>query len=188
MNMVKISCGFQRFRCIFKDRPSIISWLDVPFTFPHSIYHVVRVLCWFPCFPSNFSYGLSIFFKSMKLWLWVGWMRCNVSTAKFKHYVSSLQKSTVYIHTSRYRILFGTRSNSRFYSGESKQVTGPTFTEVLGDLITAFSVFPLPFFGRLGVLRCLDDVPCGVLLVRSAAAPREGSEGTARQLGTVLAI
>ena len=31
--------------------------------------------------------------------------------------------------------------------------------------------FPLPFFGGLGVLRCLDDIPLGVLWVRSAAGP-----------------
>ena len=50
--------------------------------------------------------------------------------------------------------------------------------EQLLELDVSAHGFPLPFFGGLGVLRCLDDVLRGVLLVRSAAAPRVGSEGT----------
>ena len=48
--------------------------------------------------------------------------------------------------------------------------------------------FPLPFFGGLGVLRCLDDVPRGVLQVRSAAAPGAGSEETGSSTWYCLAI
>ena len=68
------------------------------------------------------------------------------------------------------------------------EFTGPNFTEVLSDVMTAFSVFPLPFLGRLGVLCCLDDVPCGVLLVRSADTPRVGSEGMGSSTWYSLAI
>ena len=47
--------------------------------------------------------------------------------------------------------------------------------------------FPLPFFGVLGVLRCLDDVPPSRPSPGAAAAtPMAGSEGTgARQLVTI---
>ena len=45
--------------------------------------------------------------------------------------------------------------------------------------------FLLPFFGELGVLRCLDNVPRGVLQVWSAAAPGAGSEGTGCQTTVV---
>ena len=48
--------------------------------------------------------------------------------------------------------------------------------------------FPLPFFGGLVVLRCLDDVPCGVLQVWLAAAPGAGSEGEGLSTWYCLAI
>ena len=37
--------------------------------------------------------------------------------------------------------------------------------------------FPLPFFGRLGWLRCLDVVPLGFLQRVATATPGSGSEG-----------
>ena len=59
------------------------------------------------------------------------------------------------------------------------EFTKPNFTEALRDVLLVesdVSVLGLP--SPLGVLRCLDDVHRGVLLVRSAAAPRVDSEGT----------
>ena len=58
-----------------------------------------------------------------------------------------------------------------------KEYTGPNFNEVLRDVQLVepdVSVLGLPSplsSCGLGVLRCLDDVPRGVLRVRSAAAP-----------------
>ena len=43
--------------------------------------------------------------------------------------------------------------------------------EQLLELDVSALGFPLPFFGGLGVLRRLDDLPCGVLRVRSATGP-----------------
>ena len=57
--------------------------------------------------------------------------------------------------------------------------------EQLLELDVSALGFPLPFFGGLGVLRCLDDVLPVVLRVRSAAAPGQALKVQARQLGTV---
>ena len=43
--------------------------------------------------------------------------------------------------------------------------------------------FPLPFFGGFGVLRCLKDLPPGVLRVWSAAGPGKALKVPTRQLG-----
>ena len=60
--------------------------------------------------------------------------------------------------------------------------------EQLLELDVSILGFPLPFFGGLGVLRCRDDVPLGVLQVRSAAASGAGSEGTGSSTWYCLAI
>ena len=58
--------------------------------------------------------------------------------------------------------------------------------EQLLELDVSALGFPLPFFGGLGVLRCLDDVPPSRPSPGAAAAtPRAGSEGKrTRQLVT----
>ena len=61
--------------------------------------------------------------------------------------------------------------------------------EQLLELDVSALGFPLPFFGGLCVLRCLDAVlrsGCGA--VWSVAAPRVGSEGTGLSTCYVLAI
>ena len=83
--------------------------------------------------------------------------------------------------------------NSKLLYWNNDEVTVRTCSEGLRDvqlleLDVSVLGFPLPFFGGLGVLRCLDDVPRGVLLVRSAAAPRVGSEGTGSSTWYCLAI
>ena len=60
--------------------------------------------------------------------------------------------------------------------------------EQLLELDVSALGFSLPFFGGLGVLRCRDDVPRGVLQVRSAAAPGAGSKGTGSSTWYGLAI
>ena len=74
------------------------------------------------------------------------------------------------------------------------ELRGPYFTEVLRDVQLVepdVSVLGLPSplsSCGLGVLRCLDDVPCGVLLVRQLQLLGQALKERARQLGTVLAI
>ena len=60
--------------------------------------------------------------------------------------------------------------------------------EQLLELDVSALGFHLPFFGGLGVLRCRDDVPRGILQVRSAAALGAGSEGTGSSIWYCLVI
>ena len=79
------------------------------------------------------------------------------------------------------------KSDQRAYYGLEWEERGCPIEQLLEVDVSALG-FPLPFFGGLGVLRCLDDVPRGVLLVRSAAASRVGSEGTGSSTWYSLAI
>ena len=81
--------------------------------------------------------------------------------------------NTLTMNTVLGRVFGKLNQNARFIAYLYK-LHGPNFSEgllvELLDLGGSVLGFPLPFFGRLGGLRCLDVIPFGYLLVRSCSS------------------
>ena len=97
---------------------------------------------------------------------------CLVSTSENSHCLDELLDALTSNLESLFSVLDCSETGSKFiiycelgrvYRAELHQVSACLYSL---SPISASSVFPLPFFGRLGGLRCLDVVPQGFLLVR----------------------